>query len=190
VYPGTRSPPRHDSGPLGDRPARVGPLGWGSWRSWQAQRPSSGQRQPSGIGDPHPDNLDAARRSLPWRGATAQPRSVVAALGYWGKAGPNNHHHGAEQLGCTRVGAQDRPRSRRLGGPPFGAAASKRNARRIGRFLTHGISTPGGGRRRAEPERWESLSRWLSLAGPGDLGLAVAVVTVVLAAELTWIARA
>jgi hypothetical protein len=25
---------------------------WASWRSWQAQRPSSGQRQPSGIGDP------------------------------------------------------------------------------------------------------------------------------------------
>jgi hypothetical protein len=28
---------------------------WASWRGSQAQRPSSGQRQPSGIGDPHPD---------------------------------------------------------------------------------------------------------------------------------------
>jgi hypothetical protein len=37
---------------------------WTSWRSWQAQRPSSGQCQPSGIGDPHPDNLDRPLASM------------------------------------------------------------------------------------------------------------------------------
>jgi hypothetical protein len=32
--------------------------------AWQAQRPSSGQRQPPGIGDPHPDNLDRPLASM------------------------------------------------------------------------------------------------------------------------------
>jgi hypothetical protein len=39
-------------------PAALESACWASWRSWQAHRPSSSQRQPSDIVNPHPDNLD------------------------------------------------------------------------------------------------------------------------------------
>jgi hypothetical protein len=35
-----------------------------SWRSWQGSTPTPDQRQPSGIGDPHPDNLDRPLASM------------------------------------------------------------------------------------------------------------------------------
>jgi hypothetical protein len=129
-----------------------------SRRSWQAQRPSSGQRQPSGIGDPHPDNLDRPLASMHGLGRRRRQPFV----------------HEVDQHPAREAMRQPRwPRSaqRRADETPGASLDFSRmaSARRAGSPSSGTMDAWG---HRKAPDRWKSLPRWLSLAGPGDLGLA------------------